>query len=270
MTKKSYVYSLIPFILSLVFVLFSNAKFPGQAQTPLPPANSPSAVPAINFNPPDREMPLTVGGAVGCGEKILCNRLVVFIPIDRNNPNGYTRLGLTVSEHPKIFFYTPGLPDNAGQEFDFYLDQYNAQTTRPIAIYTETVQLPTTPGIIQVSLPSDISLEVGQYYQWFVQLSCDEPQIVEFQSSQGWLERIEVPPQLAQKLASASTPIERAAIYAEMGIWIDALDTLVQARRQADTPELQAAWRALLEDEDAGFSETWPGESFSTPEPILD
>ena len=52
---------------------------------------------------------------------------------------------------------------------------------------------------------------------------------------------------------------------------MDAIDTLAQARRQADTPELQAAWRDLIEDEDAVFSSEWlwMKELFGTPAPIL-
>lgn len=62
----------------------------------------------------------------------------------------------------------------------------------------------------------------------------------------GWIERLETSPELATQLASAETAIDRARIYAEAGIWYDAIETLTRELQGADTPELKAQWESLL------------------------
>ncbi|MEQ9549611.1 MAG: DUF928 domain-containing protein [Coleofasciculus sp. G3-WIS-01] len=147
----------------------------------------------------------------------------------------------TVAEHPTILV---SLPENTAKEALFYLKEAGKDDI----IYETTVTLPGDSGIVSVPLPDDgtlPALEVGKMYTWHFFVICqdmtNEPYV------EGQIERVEPSPNLVAELENAS-PRDRAAIYAEAGIWYDCLNSLAQLRRSAPNDTAIASdWADLLE-----------------------
>jgi hypothetical protein len=109
-------------------------------------------------------------------------------------------------------------------------------------VYETNFKLSETAGIISIRLPPEVQLQAGKTYQWYIEVDY----LGSAEAILGWIDRVETSPELATQLASAETATDRARIYAEAGIWYDAIDTLTQERKVADTPELKAQWESLL------------------------
>ncbi|MFP5270957.1 DUF928 domain-containing protein [Coleofasciculus sp.] len=147
----------------------------------------------------------------------------------------------TVAEHPTILVY---LPENTAKQAEFYLKEADKDEI----IYETTVTLPGHSGIVSVPLPDNgtlPALEVGKMYTWHFFVICqdmtNEPYV------EGQIERVEPSPNLVAELENAS-PRDRAAIYAEAGIWYDCLNSLAQLRRSAPNDTAIASdWAELLE-----------------------
>jgi hypothetical protein len=64
--------------------------------------------------------------------------------------------------------------------------------------------------------------------------------------AEGQIERVEPNPNLVAQLKTAS-PRDRAALYAEAGIWYDAVNSIAQLRRSSPNDTAIAAdWAELL------------------------
>ena len=63
----------------------------------------------------------------------------------------------------------------------------------------------------------------------------------------GWIQRVEISPDLRQKLATARED-KIPTIYADAGIWYDALSSLAQLRQKyPDEPKYRQQWGELLQ-----------------------
>ena len=147
--------------------------------------------------------------------------------------------GLTTAAHPTLWFYLPyAIAPELPIEFVLQDEQDND-------IYHTTLTTSTPPGIFHLQLPTTATpLAVGKMYHWYLIVNCDPdaPPMVE-----GWVQREAVNPALASQLQQA-TPRQQAALYAQHGIWYDALTALAELRRtepQAITPKND--WASLLQ-----------------------
>ena len=168
-----------------------------------------------------------------------------------NKLNQETRVAtnqtLTVAASPTFFVY---VPETTAKSVKFWLgdDQDNK-------VYETSLQLPTvlssdvssssvsTPGIVKLSLPANVSLETGKTYHWEFQLNCppdnngdasDNPLV------EGWIQRTELSSDLKTKIEQA-TPLEQAKLYAKARIWSEAL--MLAAQLRSSHP---AEWEELL------------------------
>jgi len=147
--------------------------------------------------------------------------------------------GLTVAEHPTLWFYvpyslTPRLP------IKFVL-----QDERGNYVYkTSFTATETQPGIVKFHLPSTIApLEVGKMYHWYFLIDCDPDTPV---SVDGWIQRVPMNSTFTSKSQKA-TPLQRVALYADNGIWYDALTTLAELRiANPSDAKLINDWVSLL------------------------
>ncbi|MGB3240698.1 MAG: DUF928 domain-containing protein [Geitlerinemataceae cyanobacterium] len=197
------------------------------------------------FTPPDRGAPNT-GVAGATRGKPLCGEVVPLSPevVDRETK---AFLGLTVSSQPSLLLYTMGSKEYMGTEVTFVLTELNGLgKIDDRDIYETTFNLPNQVGTLAINLPSDVALEEGKSYEWYMEMSCSQ-NAVEIGWLNGFIERVAQTPSLNNKLARAKTAIERSQVYADAGIWFDALQVLAQERSKADTPELKASWQALLQ-----------------------
>ena len=201
----------------------------------------------IFFKPPEGDGAPEGGTAPG-GTRSPCAKaephLTLLLPTTTNR-NGMTVYweGLTVDSHPTFFVY---IPETSARTAEFTLRNEDHSYT-----YNQIFTLPNRSGIVSVKLPDDRpSLEVNENYLWQVSIICNPEDRREDILAQGRSQRIEVPEQLATKLAQARTPLERAAVYGEAGIWHETLTNLAfQWRSQLENPKFAAIWQQLLESE---------------------
>ena len=146
-------------------------------------------------------------------------------------------VSLTATAHPTLLVYVPSTSATA---LEVTLEDSNKR-----GIDRVRVDLPQTPGIVRVPLTSFPALAVGQDYLWIASVVCDSGDPKDNFSS-GIIRRIQLDSTMTSKLKQAS-PLDRAALYGQAGIWYEAAAILDELRRaQPNNSELQQTWKELL------------------------
>jgi hypothetical protein len=130
--------------------------------------------------------------------------------------------GLTTLAHPTIWLNAPkGIAANLPLEFVL-------QDAAGKTLFKERIDSAATPaGTTQIPFPAAApALQVNQQYRWSIAIYCDAEVPDQPLTVRGGISRSALSPTATEDLAKATTAIERAAIYAEEGIWYDALTTL--------------------------------------------
>jgi len=143
-------------------------------------------------------------------------------------------LGLTTTSRPIFYFY---VPHSTRFSSDFVLQDEADHT-----IYQQPVSLSGTPGVVKVALLSTAPpLAIGKRYHWYLNVYCQSKQPPIF--VEGWVKRTSISPTLRGQLAKA-TQHKRAVLYAENGLWFDALASVaeLQGISHRNAPE----WISLL------------------------
>jgi|ERR687885_1222060 hypothetical protein len=152
------------------------------------------------------------------------------------------KIGRTVSDYPTFFFY---LPQPNAELAEFTLEDENGNL-----IYGQALTIKNLSGVIGVSIPANKNvppLEVGKNYIWKFSLICDPEDRSSDQLESGIVRRVELSPDILRKLENAAGP-RKTFIYAENGIWQDALSNLAAARRaNPNNPVFQTDWESLLD-----------------------
>jgi Domain of Unknown Function (DUF928) len=122
------------------------------------------------------------------------------------------------------------------------------QGVEPVWKHTESVK---HRGIIQLAYPKDQPpLETGKTYSLRVEVDCgaDQPEGKRYGSvDESVLSRVEAPRSLQMQLQSATAPRQRAEIYATAGLWVETLESTMQAIEAGQDPAADQDLRALLE-----------------------
>ena len=171
---------------------------------------------------------------------------------------------LTTDEYPTFWFFVP-YDKSSITEMEFVIQDKSQNKSK--TIYREILNKPEKPGIISVSTKKAIEepLQISntkhqKKYHWFLKLKvkCSPQQAAESKSVDGWIERVNLNSQLAKRIEQA-TPLQKAALYAENGIWHNALTTLGEARfaKPKDAP-LLADWTSLLNSEQLDSLANYP------------
>jgi len=152
------------------------------------------------------------------------------------------KIGRTVFDYPTFFFY---LPPTEAESAEFILkDQSGKQ------IYKQDLTISNLSGVIGVSIPTNKNvppLEVGKSYTWNFTVICDAQDRSADQIESGTVRRVEISADIRRQLDQAD-PRQKTVIYAENGIWQDALSTLAAARRdQPNDTTFKADWESLLD-----------------------
>ncbi|XGV98368.1 MAG: DUF928 domain-containing protein [Leptolyngbya sp. BL-A-14] len=164
------------------------------------------------------------------------------VPIAQNKTKTLV-WGLTTLDHPTFWFYLPQTL-KAGMPLKFVLRDRDDNP-----LYETTVQPPIPAGIIRVSLPHTTApLKVNQSYRWGVSVQCDPADAGALAWQEGSIQRVAGPTDLQESLKAAKTPLDRAIVYAENGIWFEALNTLANEIQQHGTTDraIVSAWTDLL------------------------
>lgn len=194
----------------------------------------------VQYVPPSRGTPKnSVGaGSRGCSQSAPVT-LALLVPNDHN--------GQTVSGHPTFSWY---VSDKTAVPVEFALVEPGV----PKPLFVKQMQVSQT-GIMQVQLPKELpELAAGKKYRWSVSLICDSNRPSNNVFVQSWVERVSPNPELAQKLAtvktddsSAQAVRENARIYAQAGLWYDALQVLSTGyTANPNDPSIKADFLALL------------------------
>jgi hypothetical protein len=145
-----------------------------------------------------------------------------------------TEVQKTISERPDFFLF---VPQTSAQTAEFQLLDAVGND-----VYVDTLELPGTSGILQISLPESVTLEEGQTYKWSMDISCDPNDPTVFESVQGQIERIALSEDLKTKIAATNEPLKQAELYAQQRIWQDTLMLMVELRESNPTE-----WEQLLQ-----------------------
>jgi hypothetical protein len=154
-------------------------------------------------------------------------------------------VGITVAAYPTLFVY---IPETGAEEAEFVLKDVSADSV----VYQTRVRLPSTPGVMSLSLPkrADVKeLQVQKDYRWTFALVCKSQDGKENTDIfvNGDIQRLNRPD--VEKQVREAAPQEVPSIYAKEGIWHDLLASLAKLRR--DNPndaELAEFWARLLSD----------------------
>ena len=147
----------------------------------------------------------------------------------------------TVSAHPTFLWH---ISDATSAPLVFTLTERGANQP----IFQQQLKADRA-GIMRLEVPQTApALVEGKEYRWTVTLMCSEKRPSENVYARAWIERVATPSDLNQKLASVSSDREspserlrqRALIYAQSGLWYDAVATLDRVRT-ANPTEKQAA-----------------------------
>lgn len=153
-----------------------------------------------------------------------------------------TSYGETVSAYPTFSWFVPNVPAKAA-EFVLYDEAGNE-------VYYTTFRVTGTSGILSISLPETADLqplEVGQNYEWVFSLVCDEQDRSGDLFTTGWLRRVEGDATLQQQLSTVDVS-DRANVYAQAGLWYDALAELTaQYRAHPNDAAIASQWTQLLD-----------------------
>ncbi|MDX2239561.1 MAG: DUF928 domain-containing protein [Leptolyngbyaceae cyanobacterium bins.302] len=225
-------------LISTVIVLTGLSLSPTPSEANPTPSRQRSFQISQSFKPPSRgTAPPTAGSATRSGtlgNSCLTSgkQLTSLMP--------QTRLGLSYSGNPTFYWYVP--PSSAKTAKFILLSNDDADVH-----YETTLNLPKTSGIVSFALPSTVPpLEVGKQYHWYLVVSCNENDQIANPSLEGWVERVEPTPDLSSQLQKADFK-SRARIYAENGIWYEAVTTLATLRQTnpKDAATI-AGWNELL------------------------
>src|SRR4029453_9577021 len=183
---------------------------PGAAQEPKSGAQTTTATAPV-YKPPLRGAPSgRVGGGTRSGSARDMFVLSALVPVDS---------GLTTSEQPVLYWFISNattLPVEVAIS--------DPRATQPLL---ETrLPSPVQPGVHRVKLADHgVRLVPGVAYRWSVTVISDVNRRSRDLLAGGVIERVEPPAGLREKLAGVPSD-EYPSVYAEAGLWYDALDSI--------------------------------------------
>jgi hypothetical protein len=190
----------------------------------------------VRYKPPSRTAPKRTDGTGSRGCEGSLATKTGMIPLV---PDGV--MGLTTAKHPTFFWYMP-----TATPVQFVLIEPGV----PTPLVRQRVEV-ASAGIVQFQLPEDTpELVPDKEYRWSLTMICTRsnresagPYV------QSWITRVTSNPELTkqlaaiEKLGSQSERLrQQAEVYAQAGIWFDAL-AAISAAYTADTQN-----KTLLED----------------------
>jgi hypothetical protein len=197
-----------------------------------------------NYVPPDnQEAPsdYSKSGGIRAPEQI---PLTILAPT--------TYIGQTISQFPTFVWFVPNLvnnnicgKENVNPEIEFQLYEYESKS-QPKAI-GDSILLPAQSGIMSLSWPENQQeLVVGQNYFWQVTLLCQYQD--RLNNEEGIyttavdLKVVETPADVEANLASSASAVQRADIYADSGLWYDAMAQALSLTNFSKLSELGASY----------------------------
>jgi len=144
-------------------------------------------------------------------------------------------IGRTISRRPTLAWFVPS--DSASQPTQFTIYEW-VPGGKPKEV--RKMSLPSSQGIMKLSPFSDSEpgLQPGKEYLWQVVIHCDPDNPSGDLVSEASIEVVGMPAAVQSKLNKAVNSIEKANIYAEAGLWYDALDEALKLAKPAKLGEV--------------------------------
>ncbi|MGI0486931.1 DUF928 domain-containing protein [Pantanalinema rosaneae CENA516] len=203
-----------------------------------------------HFKPPalpSGGAPGSRGDGMGSRGGCLAGVPIALVPVYSQGRYNDHVWGETTLERPTIWIYFPGVAptaDPATIQFELTLQDAANQV-----LYRVPLPLPTKAGMVGIPLPAEqMALEPNQMYHWYIKAQCPATSMQQPASIyvDGWVRRTVPDAALVNQLQSA-TPEQKFVLYAERGIWYDALNTLAQLRQtRPSDPTIAQDWNELL------------------------
>lgn len=150
--------------------------------------------------------------------------------------------GTTLESNPTLWFYVPYQASEAVSSAKFML--LDAEK-HPVLVQPIAIALSETPGVIGFRIPH--ALETDRLYNWYFSIVCDADRPSRNAGVRGWIQRVEPNVMLTAALEQTA-PAKRHVVYAESGIWYDAVTALAENRRRnPQDAASQVDWAGLLE-----------------------
>jgi hypothetical protein len=182
------------------------------------------------YKPPKRGNP---GGRVGGGTRGIQREVFVLSVLAPDHS------GFTTSEQPSLYWYI-----STSTSLPVELTVMDPQGVQPIL--ENRIAAPVQAGVHRVRLADhNIRLSPGAPYRWFVAVVPDADRRSKDILAGGAIERVDAPVELADKLAKAQKA-EVPFLYAEAGLWYDAVKSISDLIEAAPTDQTLRKQRAAL------------------------
>lgn len=195
----------------------------------------------VRFNVPDLEAP---GNRESAAQRSVADSCVMGeTPLMAIVPD--TNIGLATEPYPEFYVFVPQTTADTAQ---FVL--FDAATNE--VFYQETYSLKDhAGGIVTLPLPDNgiqASLATDHEYYWYFSVICDAENPDTNPIVAANVKRIAPTADLAQQV-QAATPEELPALYADQGLWFDALaSSAALGETTTDQPQVPSPeWSSLLE-----------------------
>lgn len=186
------------------------------------------------------------GGQRGCD-------VTALVPTIKDN-NRFLAWGATTSDRPTFWLHLQR-PRNITTDLNLQLELKSL--SQPQSSQVANFTLKKVPSGIISFTPTDTipPLQVNQIYRWSLKVFCNQDE--QFARTRGIIRRVALSTE-TQKQLNGKTPLEQASLYAERGIWFEALTTLGTEIRHSQEKEAIATWQALLKQANLQQSATAP------------
>jgi len=217
-------------VIALPFALFT-ALFttPAQAQS-----RRVRYVPPSNLDAPRVSTP-GITRSSGCDQSACLIALVPDLQVTTSP------VPQTISERPTIYFLSP----KVDSPVTFVLSEDYGLSKPSKRIYRKNFPLKNEAGVIAFKLPDDAPiLEIGKTYKLRFDIN---DSLYSSKTVYGYMQRVLPSQKLVDQLNKTSNPIDRAVLFAQEGIWFEALQALAEAQLPVPKKaEIIDEWTALL------------------------
>jgi len=195
----------------------------------------------VRYVPPSNLGTLTVSvpGIIrssGCTEQACLIGLVPDL-VAENAP-----VPLTISDNPTFYFLVPEIDGRAY----FYLYEVDSSSGKGKRIYRTSFKIKNKAGILTFKMPAvkgDSILELDKNYVWEFTVGS----LTDAETVRGSIRRVMPSKNLVGQLKKTFLPLERAALFAQEGIWFETVQTLAEAQKGLyKKPEIVSEWTELL------------------------
>ena len=194
--------------------------------------DAPTTTSILKYTPPKRGAPAT---RIGGGTRSSSHALLTLTALAPNHT------GYTAREKPTLYWYL-SMPINIPVEITLTIEE----AVEPLL--EMTLDEPIDKGFHALNLTDhDISLKPGVAYQWFVAVVMDPVQRSKDILAGGLIERVDLSQTVQEKLDQTG-PLERPLIYAESGLWYDAVEAITRLiDKDSDDQQLLEQRASLLD-----------------------